>query len=135
MQQANKQGIKGVALIAYFDGEEIQSWQSKMIVTVNAKIHRCGKPGCKPSCHSLRKGAEADTQPSGSADELDDRRIWMVRKCDSKGKHGYWIAAFSVEIGDDVNVSNRGLDAICKALRVPFVSLHDREIDHRVCSE
>jgi len=119
MQQANKQGIKGVALIAYFDGEEIQSWQSKMIVIGNAKIHRCGKPGCKPSCHSLRKAAEAaDTlKPSGSAGRtlMTGEYGWsgsVIRKA----KHGYWIAAFSGgKSEDDVNVSNRGLDAILQS--------------------
>jgi hypothetical protein len=33
-----------------------------------------------------------------------------------KAKHGYWITAFSGgKSEDDVNVSNRGLDAILKS--------------------
>lgn len=120
MQQANKQGIKGVALIAYFDGEEIQSWQSKMIVIGKRKDPPDAvSPGANLLAIAYAKAAEAaDTlKPSGSAGRtlMTGEYGWsgsVIRKA----KHGYWIAAFSGgKSEDDVNVSNRGLDAILQS--------------------
>lgn len=111
-------GITGVAVVAYFDGEEIHSaWESKMMV--------CGKRRDSPSATgaganlvaiAYAKAAEAadSLRPSGLAGRpLMKGELGWQGSVIRKGKHGYWIAAFSGGPSeDDVRVSDAGLDAV-----------------------
>jgi hypothetical protein len=117
-QRAAEIGITGVAVVAYFDGEEIHSaWESKMLV--------CGKRRDAPSADgaganlvaiAYAKAAEASDslKPSGLAGRpLMKGELGWQGSVVRKGKHGYWVAAFSGGPSeDDVKVSNAGLDSV-----------------------
>jgi hypothetical protein len=112
--QAQKMGLGGVAVVAYFEGETIQSWSSKMIVVGRYK----DDPTTTDKGSNLlgivyAKAAEmADThQDSGSGirPPMTGEYGWKGGVI-ARGKAGYWIAAFSGgKSDDDVKISREGL--------------------------
>lgn len=116
-KRAGEVGITGVAVVAYFDGEEIQSWESKMTVVGKRKDPpSANDKGANLLAIAYAKAAEAadSLKPSGSAGRplMTGEYGWpgsVIRK----GRRGYWIAAFSGgKSEDDVALSNAGLDSI-----------------------
>jgi hypothetical protein len=110
-------GVTGVAVAAYFDGEQIQSWESKMIVVGKRKDPPTATaPGANLLAIAYAKAAEAadSLKPSGSAGRplMTGEYGWsgsVIRKA----KNGYWIAAFSGgKSENDVDISKTGLDSI-----------------------
>jgi uncharacterized protein len=112
--RAGELGIGGVAVVAYFDGDKIQSWSSKMLVV--------GRMRDDPS--QTEKGANllgiAYAKAAEMADTLKDSgtsgRPPMTGEFGwnggviVRGKWGYLIAAFSGgKSEDDVKVSRAGL--------------------------
>ena len=112
--KAEAMGIGGVALVAYFEGETIQSWSSKMIVVGRYKdMPTAPDKGSNLLGVAYAKAAEmADThQDSGTASRapMTGEFGWNGGVI-ARGKSGYWIAAFSGgKSGDDVQVSRVGL--------------------------
>lgn len=112
--QAQKMGVGGVAVVAYFAGDTIQSWSSKMIVVGKYK----DDPTATDKGSNLlgivyAKAAEmADThQDSGSGirPPMTGEYGWKGGVI-ARGKAGYWIAAFSGgKSDDDVKISQQGL--------------------------
>ncbi len=112
--QAQKMGVGGVALVAYFQGDTIQSWSSKMIVVGRYKdIPTATDKGSNLLAIAYAKAAEmADTlKDSGSG-----VRPPMTGEFGWKGgvigrvKSGYWIVGFSGgKSEDDVTISHAGL--------------------------
>ena len=112
--QAQKMGIGGVALVAYFQGDTIQSWSSKMTVVGRYKdLQTATDKGSNLLAIAYAKAAEmADTlRDSGSG-----VRSPMTGEFGWKGgvigrvKSGYWIVAFSGgKSEDDVAISHAGL--------------------------
>lgn len=114
---ASSLGVTGVALVAYFEGDDIQSWESKMIVVGKRKDPSTATdPGANLLAIAYAKAAEAaDTlKPSGSAGRpLMTGEFGWSGSVIRKSKSGYWIAAFSGgKSDDDVAVSTAGLDSI-----------------------
>jgi hypothetical protein len=118
-KRATELGIGGVAVVAYFEGDKIQSWSSKMLIV--------GRMKDEPSASS--KGANllaiAYTKASEMADTLKDSgsgvRPPMTGEFGWQGgviaraKTGYVIAAFSGgKSEDDLEASRAGL-AVLKA--------------------
>jgi hypothetical protein len=112
--KAQTMGIGGVALVAYFEGETIQSWSSKMIVVGRYKdMPTASDKGSNLLGIAYAKAAEmADThQDSGTASRppMTGEFGWNGGVI-ARGKNGYWIAAFSGGKSDeDVQVSRVGL--------------------------
>ena len=119
--RAEELGIRGVAVIAYSEGETVTAWSSKMLVVGSLKTPSSEKdPGSNLLAIAYSKAAEmADTlkaSGSGVRKPMKGEFGWqggLVRK----GKTGYLIAAFSGgKSEDDVKVSEAGLDALAAAL-------------------
>ena len=116
-KRAGELGIGGVAVVAWFEGDVIQSWSSKMVVVGRHKDEPAGdNKGTNLLAIAYSKASEmADTlQASGSKvrPPMTGEFGWsggvIVR-----GKTGYWIAAFSGgKSEDDVAVSQAGLATI-----------------------
>jgi hypothetical protein len=112
--QATKMGVGGVAVVAYFEGDTIQSWSSKMIVVGRYK----DDPTATDKGSNLlgivyAKAAEmADTHQdsgSGTRSPMTGEYGWKGGVI-ARGKAGYWIAAFSGgKSEDDVKISREGL--------------------------
>jgi hypothetical protein len=115
--KAEAMGIGGVALVAYFEGETIQSWSSKMIVVGRYKdMPTATDKGSNLLGVAYAKAAEmADThQDSGTAKRppMTGEFGWNGGVI-ARGKSGYWIAAFSGgKSDDDVQVSRVGLSKL-----------------------
>lgn len=113
--------VGGVAVVAYFEGDSIQSWSSKMIVVGRMK----DEPGQNDKEANLlaiaySKAAEmADTlKDSGShvRPPLTGEFGWNGGVI-ARGKSGYVIAAFSRgKDNDDVSVSSAGIGELKKGL-------------------
>ncbi|MBB6143178.1 hypothetical protein HNQ77_001122 [Silvibacterium bohemicum] len=113
-QRAKDLNIGGVAVVAYFQGDSIQSWESKMVVVGRMKdLPTTGNPGSNLLAIAYAKASEmADTlRDSGS-----HARPPMTGEFDwtggviARSKTGYVIAAFSGgKSDDDVQVSKSGL--------------------------
>ncbi len=120
-QRATELGIGGVAVVAWFEGDSIRSWTSKMIVVGRLKDEpSAGNRGSNLLAIAYSKAAEmADTlKPSGSGvrpamtGEFGWPGGFIIR-----GKSGYCIAAFSGgKSEDDVQVSKAGAGALCDGL-------------------
>jgi hypothetical protein len=121
-QRAEALKIKGVALVAYAPGQEVQGWISKMAVVGQLKSQSAATndPGSNLLAIAYSKASEmADTlKPSGSGarpplkGEFGWQGGWIV-PC----KTGYLIGAFSGGRSDqDVQVSKTGLAVFAGAL-------------------
>jgi hypothetical protein len=120
-KRAGELGIGGVAVVAYFEGDNIQSWSSKMLVVGRMKDEPSEiDKGANLLGIAYTKAAEmADThQDSGShvRPPMTGEYGWnggvIVR-----GKKGYLIAAFSGgKSEDDVMVSRAGVAQLATGL-------------------
>jgi hypothetical protein len=121
-KRAHELGIQGVAVVAYFDGDTVRSWVSKMIV-VGSGVEDQPAQNQKVSnllAVAYSKASEmADTlKNSGShvRPPLTGEFGWNGGAI-ARGKHGYLIAAFSGGKGDqDFSVSTAGIAEMKKAL-------------------
>lgn len=115
--KAQKMGVGGVAVVAYFDGDTIQSWSSKMIVVGRYK----DAPTATDKGSNLL--AIAYAKAAGMADTLKDSgsgiRPPMTGEFGwnggviARGKAGYLIAAFSGgKSDDDAEISREGLSKL-----------------------
>ena len=121
-KRAHELGIQGVAVVAYFDGDGVRSWVSKMIV-IGSGIE--DQPGQSQKVSNLlaiaySKASEmADTlRNSGShvRPPLTGEFGWNGGAI-ARGKHGYIVAAFSGGKGDqDFGVSTVGIAEMKKSL-------------------
>ena len=115
--QAQNMGVGGVAVVAYFEGDTIQSWSSKMIVVGRYK----DDPTATDKGSNLlgivyAKAAEmADTHQdsgSGTRPPMTGEYGWKGGVI-ARGKAGYWIAAFSGgKSDDDAMISREGLSKL-----------------------
>jgi uncharacterized protein len=120
-KRADELGIGGVAVVAYFQGDKVQSWNSKMLVI--------GRMRDEPS--QTEKGANligiAYAKAVEMADTLKDSgsqvRPPMTGEFGWKGgvivrgENGYLIAAFSGgKSEDDVKVSRAGVEQLATGL-------------------
>ena len=112
--RAGELGIGGVAVVAYFDGDKIQSWSSKMLVVGRMRDDPSqNEKGANLLGIAYAKAAEmADTlKDSGTSGRppMTGEFGWNGGVI-ARGKYGYLIAAFSGgKSEDDVKVSNSGL--------------------------
>jgi hypothetical protein len=112
--KAQAMGISGVALVAYFEGETIQAWSSRMIVVGNYKVDPTGgDKGSNLLGIAYAKAAEmADTHKdsgSGIRPPMTGEFGWSGGVI-AQTKGGYVIAAFSGgKSEDDVAISREGL--------------------------
>ena len=112
--RADELKIGGVAVVAYFEGETIRAWSSKMIVVGKYKVEpTANDKGSNLLGIVYAKAAEmADThRDSGSKmrSPMTGEFGWNGGVI-ARGKTGYLIAAFSgSKSEDDVEVSRAGL--------------------------
>lgn len=116
-QRAAELKITGVAVVAFFEGDAITSWSSKMLVVGRLKDER---PAPAKSSNLLAvaytKAAEmADTlkdSGSGVRPPLTGEFGWQGGLI-ARGRTGFLVAAFSGgKSEDDVEVSRAGLAAL-----------------------
>lgn len=119
--RAEELKIKGVAVIAYAEGETVNAWSSKMVVVGTLKTPASEKdPGSNLLAIAYSKAAEmADTlkaSGSGVRKPMKGEFGWQGGLV-QKSKSGYLIAAFSGgKSEDDVKVSQAGLEVLAKEL-------------------
>jgi hypothetical protein len=120
-KRAEELKIKGVALVAYIEGDTVKSWSSKMIVVGSLKNPPSEKDrGANLLAIAYTKAAEmADTlKDSGHAGRppMTGETGWqggLIKKV----KNGYLIAAFSGGPSEsDLKVSQAGLDVLTDKL-------------------
>jgi hypothetical protein len=116
-RRAGELNITGVALVAYFEGDTIQSWSSKMLVVGRMKDNPTDtNKGSNLLAIAYSKATEmADTlKDSGSQvrPPMTGEVGWNGGVI-LRGKAGYLIAAFSGgKSEDDVKVSHAGIDTL-----------------------
>jgi hypothetical protein len=120
-KRAEELHMKGVAVIAYFEGDAATSWSSRMLVVGGMKNPPSEKnPGSNLLAIAYSKAAEmADTlKASGSGVRPPMKGEFGYQGgLVKQGKAGWLIAAFSGgKSEDDVKVSQAGLDALATAL-------------------
>ena len=119
--RAGELKVGGVAVVAYFEGDGIQSWSSKMIVVGRMKDEPVqNDKGANLLAIAYSKAAEmADTlKDSGShvRPPLTGEFGWSGGVI-ARGKNGYVIAAFSGgKDNDDISVSSAGIAELKKGL-------------------
>jgi len=111
----------GVAVVAYFEGDNIQSWTSKMAVVGRMKdAPSAGNTGANLLGIAYAKAAEmADTlKESGSGAPPPMRgELGYQGGAIAKGKSGPWVAALSGgKSEDDLKVSRAGLAVLASSL-------------------
>jgi hypothetical protein len=112
--RAQELGVTGVAVVAYFEGETIQAWSSKMVVVGKYKDEpTANDKGSNLLAIAYDKAAEmADTlkdSGSGARPPMTGEFGWNGGVI-ARGKTGYVIAAFSGgKSEDDVAISREGL--------------------------
>ena len=116
-QRADELSIGGVAVVAYFEGDSIQSWSSKMAVVGRMKDNPSATDkGANLLSIAYSKAAEmADTlKDSGSQVRPSmTGEVGWTGGVILRGKTGYVIAAFSGgKSEDDVKVSQAGVDVL-----------------------
>ena len=116
-KQAEELKVKGVALVAFIEGETTQAWSSKMVVVGAMKNAPTEKnKGANLLGIAYSKAAEmAETlKDSGNAGRppMTGETGWKGGLI-QKGATGYWIAAFSGGPSEsDVKVSQAGLEVL-----------------------
>lgn len=119
--RAAQLNIGGVAVVAYFEGESIQSWQSRMLVVGRVEDEPTAtNPGSNLLGIAYAKAAEMalTLRDSGShvRPPMTGEYGWTGGVI-AHGKHGYLIAAFSGgKSNDDVEVSKAGLARLQQGL-------------------
>jgi hypothetical protein len=116
-QRAAELSIGGVAVVAYFEGDSIQSWSSKMVVVGRMKDDPSAtSKGSNLLAIAYSKAAEmADTlKDSGSQVRPSmTGEVGWTGGVIVRGKTGYVIAAFSGgKSEDDVKVSQAGVEVL-----------------------
>jgi hypothetical protein len=117
-KKAEELNIQGAALVAYFEGDSIQSWSSRMVVvgSFRKEPKDATDPGSNVLAFAYQKASEmantlknSGTKPyTPMKGELGWEGGVIVR-----GKNGYLIAAFSGgKSEDDVKVSHAGVEAL-----------------------
>jgi hypothetical protein len=112
--RAQELGVTGVAVVAYFEGDTIQAWSSKMIVVGKLRDEPTATDkGSNLLAIAYAKAAEmADTQKDSGSDvrpPMTGEFGWKGGVI-ARGKAGYLIAAFSGgKSEDDVAISREGL--------------------------
>ncbi len=120
-RRAGELKVSGVAVVAYFEGESIQSWSSKMEVVGRLKDEPSGtEKGSNLLAIAYAKASEmADTlKDSGShiRPPMTGEVGWSGGVI-LRGKTGYVIAAFSGgKSEDDVEVSRAGVKELVTGL-------------------
>ena len=121
-QRATELKAKGVAVIAYSEGTNVQSWSSKMVVVGNLKTgpSQSDPAGANLLAIAYSKASEmADTlKASGSAGRppMKGEFGWQGGVV-AKGRRGILIAAFSGGPSqDDVKISQAGLAVLAESL-------------------
>jgi hypothetical protein len=119
--RAEELKIKGVAVVAYIPGTNVNAWSSKMLVVGHLKTPTAkDDPGSNLLAIAYSKASEmAETlKPSGTAGrpvmkgEVGWQGGWIIQ-----GKTGYILAAFSGgRSEDDVNISKTGLEVFSGVL-------------------
>jgi type 1 glutamine amidotransferase len=116
-KRAEQLGIGGVAVVAYFEGEQVHGWQSRMLVVGRMRDEpTADSKGNNLLAFASQKAAEmADTlKNSGTqpAPLLNGELGWQGGVI-ARGRNGYLIAAFSGgKSEDDVQVSQAGIAAL-----------------------
>jgi len=116
-QRAAELNISGVAVVAYFEGDSIQSWSSKMLVVGRMKDNP------SPTDKGSNLLAIAYSKAAEMADTLKDSgsqvrppmtgEVGWTGGVILRGKTGYLIAAFSGgKSEDDVKVSRTGVEVL-----------------------
>jgi hypothetical protein len=116
-QRATELSIGGVAVVAYFEGDSIQSWSSKMMVVGRMKDNPSATDkGSNLLAIAYSKAAEMADTLKNSGSQVRPPMIGEVGWTGGvilRGKTGYLIAAFSGgKSEDDVKVSQAGVDAL-----------------------
>jgi hypothetical protein len=120
-RRAEELKIKGVALVAYVEGENTKAWASKMVVVGSIKNPPTERDkGANLLAIAYSKAAEmADTlKDSGKAGRppMTGETGWQGGRI-TKGRAGYLIAAFSGGPAEaDVKVSEAGLEVLATKL-------------------
>ena len=121
-QRAEELHVKGVAVVAYSEGDTVQSWSSKMVV-----VGHLSSPPSKNDPNGANLLGIAYTKASEMADTLKDSGShvrppktgeygWQGGVV-TRGKTGVLIAAFSGGPSeDDVKVSKAGLKVLAGQL-------------------
>jgi len=120
-KHATELKIGGVAVVAYFEGDTLQAWSSKMVVVGRMKdAPSTGNNGSNLLGIAYAKAAEmADTlqnSGSGTRSPMIGEFGWQGGVI-ARAKSGYVIAAFSGgKSEDDVEVSKAGLEVLKSGL-------------------
>jgi hypothetical protein len=120
-KRAEELKIQGVAVVAYAEGDSVQSWSSKMLVVGKLKNAPAqNKKGDNLLGIAYAKAAEmADTlkdSGSGVRPPMTGENGWQGGVV-AKGKTGILIAAFSGgRSEDDVKASRAGLEVLANGL-------------------
>jgi hypothetical protein len=119
--RADELKVSGVAVVAYFEGETIQSWSSKMVVVGSyRKEPKADDKGSNLLAVVYSKAAEmADTHKNSGSQvrPVMTGEVGWQGGVIAHGKTGYVIAAFSGgKSEDDVQVSQAGLAKLKAAL-------------------
>ncbi|MGA3284354.1 MAG: hypothetical protein ABSD57_07845 [Verrucomicrobiota bacterium] len=121
-KRAEELNIKGVAVVAYSEGDTVKSWSSKMVVVehLTAGPSQKSPAGENMLAIAYTKAAEmaATQKNSGSHVRplLKGENGWKGGVV-TRGKTGLLIAAFSGGPSeDDVKVSRAGLEVLATAL-------------------
>jgi type 1 glutamine amidotransferase len=120
-KRAVELGIGGVAVVAYFDGDSIQSWSSKMAVVGRMKDEPSDKSkGANLLGIAYAKAAEMTDTLKDSGSNVRPPMIgelgWNGGVI-KRGKAGYLVAAFSGgKSEDDVKVSTAGVEQLATGL-------------------
>jgi hypothetical protein len=121
-KRADELNVKGVAVVAYSEGDTVQSWSSKMVA-----VGRLTSPPSSNSPAGENNLAIAYTKAAEMASTLRDsgshsrpllrgENGWQGGVV-AKGKTGLLIAAFSGGVSaDDVKVSRAGLAVLTEGL-------------------
>jgi hypothetical protein len=116
-QRAGELGIGGVAVVAYFEGDSIQSWSSKMLVVGRMKDDPSStSKGSNLLAIAYSKAAEMANTLKDSGSQVRPPMTGEVGWTGGvivRGKTGYVIAAFSGgKSEDDVKVSQAGVEVL-----------------------
>ncbi len=116
-KRATQLQIGGVAVVAYFEGDTVQAWSSKMVVVGRMKdAPSAGNNGANLLGIAYTKASEMAETLKDSGSDVRPPMIgeygWQGGVI-TKAKHGYAIAAFSGgKSADDVEVSKAGVGVL-----------------------